>query len=61
MVVVAFPPMEFEGNVSGTEGSSGRVLLSKTFDELPGPTENYIRFNVGSSAASLAADEMAAD
>lgn len=61
MVVAAFLPMEFEGNVSGTDGSSGRVLLSKTFDELPGPAEHYIRFNVGSSAESLATDEMAAD
>lgn len=40
--VVVFPPMDDEGRVSGTEGSSGRALLSNGLDEESGPTEQYL-------------------
>ena len=35
-------PMEDDGSVSGTEGSSGRVLLSYSVEEGPGPTEQGV-------------------
>lgn len=34
--------MEDDGSVSGTEGSSGRVLLSYSVEEGPGPTEQGV-------------------
>lgn len=37
--VLVFPPREDVGSVSGTEGSSGRALLSYIWVEGPGPAE----------------------
>lgn len=49
-----FPPMEFVGNVSGTEGSSGRVSLSNTLNDGLGPAERNIHFTIYNSVAYLA-------
>lgn len=56
-----FPPMEFVGNVSGTEGSSGRVSLSNIFDDWLGPAENNSHFHVDSCATYLPVYELAAE
>lgn len=42
--------MEFVGNVSGTEGSSGRVSLSNTFDDWLGPAGKNVHYQVGGGA-----------
>lgn len=51
--VVVFPPMEFVGNVSGTEGSSGRVSLSNSFDDGLGPAETNSRYHEAARAVYL--------